>query len=130
MLKAPDHSTLRRRQVRQTDGCHQTGTDIIVARPADCSTPLQRNTTLKHLEYLVLDEADRMPDMGFMPDVKKIIQKCPDKRHTLLFRDHPADHRDAHPMGDERSGDGGIGMRRSVVNDFARGLPGGIRSKR
>jgi ATP-dependent RNA helicase RhlE len=41
--------------------------------------------TLKNIEYLVLDEADRMLDMGFMPDVKKIIQKCPEKRHTSLF---------------------------------------------
>ena len=70
---------------KQTDAL-QTGTDIIVATPGRLLDHLsQRNTTLKHLEYLVLDEADRMLDMGFMPDVKKIIQKCPDKRHTSLF---------------------------------------------
>ena len=70
---------------KQTDAL-QTGTDIIVATPGRLLDHLsQRNTTLKHLEYLVLDEADRMLDMGFMPDVKKIIQKCPEKRHTSLF---------------------------------------------
>ena len=45
----------------------------------------QKNLTLKNIDYLVLDEADRMLDMGFMPDVKKIIQQCPEKRHTSLF---------------------------------------------
>ena len=70
---------------RQTDAL-KAGTDIIVATPGRLLDHLsQKNTTLKHLEYLVLDEADRMLDMGFMPDVKKIIQQCPEKRQTALF---------------------------------------------
>ena len=70
---------------RQTDAL-KVGTDIIVATPGRLLDHLsQKNTTLKHLEYLVLDEADRMLDMGFMPDVKKIIQQCPEKRQTALF---------------------------------------------
>ena len=70
---------------RQTDAL-KSGTDIIVATPGRLLDHLeQQNTTLKHLKYLVLDEADRMLDMGFMPDVKKIIQKCPKKRQTALF---------------------------------------------
>ena len=37
------------------------------------------------VEFVVLDEADRMLDMGFLPDVKRIVQKCPRDRHTSLF---------------------------------------------
>jgi ATP-dependent RNA helicase RhlE len=40
---------------------------------------------LEHVKYLVLDEADRMLDMGFLPDVKRIVQKIPRERHTSLF---------------------------------------------
>ncbi|MEY4700593.1 MAG: hypothetical protein RL326_780, partial [Pseudomonadota bacterium] len=44
-----------------------------------------RTVDLKGIEYLVLDEADRMCDMGFLPDIKKIISKIPTERQTLLF---------------------------------------------
>jgi superfamily II DNA/RNA helicase len=40
---------------------------------------------LNRVKILVLDEADRMLDMGFIDDVKKIIEECPEKRQTLLF---------------------------------------------
>src|SRR5258705_6174512 len=40
---------------------------------------------LDQIEMLVLDEADRMLDMGFMPDVRKIIERCPRNRQTMLF---------------------------------------------
>jgi ATP-dependent RNA helicase RhlE len=41
---------------------------------------------LEHVKILILDEADRMLDMGFVNDVKKIIAKVPAKRQTLFFR--------------------------------------------
>ncbi|MBU6402593.1 MAG: DEAD/DEAH box helicase [Verrucomicrobia bacterium] len=64
----------------------RTGTDLIVATPGRLLDHLQQGTTrLDHIQYLVLDEADRMLDMGFLPDVRRIVQKCPRQRHTSLF---------------------------------------------
>ncbi|MHB8523391.1 MAG: DEAD/DEAH box helicase [Limisphaerales bacterium] len=62
------------------------GLDIIVATPGRLLDHLQQGTTqLDHVQFLVLDEADRMLDMGFMPDVRRIVEKCPRQRHTSLF---------------------------------------------
>jgi ATP-dependent RNA helicase RhlE len=62
------------------------GCDIIVACPGRMIDHLERgNVTLEHLDYLVLDEADRMLDMGFMPQIAKILMRCPAERQTLLF---------------------------------------------
>src|SRR5688572_14346642 len=70
---------------RQTQAL-KDGTDIIVATPGRLLDHLQQGTgNLQHVEYLVLDEADRMLDMGFLPDVKRIVEKCPRNRHTSLF---------------------------------------------
>ena len=64
----------------------RSGVDIIVATPGRLLDHLQqKNCTLGHVKYLVLDEADRMLDMGFLPDVRRIIEKCPPARHTSLF---------------------------------------------
>ena len=43
------------------------------------------NVKLDKVEFLVLDEADRMLDMGFLPDVRRIVERCPRQRHTALF---------------------------------------------
>ena len=62
------------------------GVDILVSTPGRLRDHIGQNSVdLSKIEIFVLDEADRMLDMGFMPDVKKIIQKCPEKRHTSLF---------------------------------------------
>ena len=45
----------------------------------------QRTVSLASVQFLILDEADRMLDMGFLPDVRKIIQKCGTNRQSLLF---------------------------------------------
>jgi ATP-dependent RNA helicase RhlE len=59
---------------------------IIVACPGRLLDHMSgRTIDLKGIEYLVLDEADRMCDMGFLPDIKKIISKIPTERQTLLF---------------------------------------------
>lgn len=60
--------------------------DVVVATPGRILDHIQRNTiNLKNLKILVIDEADRMFDMGFIIDVERIIRQCPMKRQTLLF---------------------------------------------
>jgi len=60
--------------------------DVIVATPGRLLDHLsQGNLNLKKIEILILDEVDRMLDMGFIEDVTKIIQKTPRSRQTLLF---------------------------------------------
>ena len=62
------------------------GVDIIIATPGRFLDLMsQRRLRLESIEYLVLDEADRMLDMGFVRDVRKIIQALPKKRQSLLF---------------------------------------------
>ena len=62
------------------------GIDILVATPGRLLDLIdQRHIQLKDIAYFVLDEADRMLDMGFVHDVKKIIAKLPQKRQTLFF---------------------------------------------
>ena len=62
------------------------GANIIVGTPGRLLDHLGRGTlTLDHVRYLVLDEADRMLDIGFRPDIEKILRRCPGKRQTLLL---------------------------------------------
>jgi ATP-dependent RNA helicase RhlE len=62
------------------------GVEIVVACPGRLLDHINQGTIdLSHLEVLVLDEADRMFDMGFLPDVRKIIKHVPSQRQTLLF---------------------------------------------
>jgi ATP-dependent RNA helicase RhlE len=62
------------------------GVDIVVATPGRLIDHIERNTIkLMGIEMLVLDEADRMLDMGFINDVRRIVGELPKKRQTLLF---------------------------------------------
>ena len=70
------------RQVRSLMG----GVDVLVATPGRLLDLVQGNALkLAHVEFLVLDEADRMLDMGFINDIRKIVAKLPIKRQTLFF---------------------------------------------
>ena len=72
-------------QKPQTDAL-RSGVDILIATPGRLLDLMdQRFVKLQHLKMLVLDEADRMLDMGFIHDVKKIISRIPAKRQTILF---------------------------------------------
>ncbi|HTO14008.1 MAG TPA: DEAD/DEAH box helicase [Candidatus Binatia bacterium] len=74
MSMGPQETALRR------------GVDVLVATPGRLLDHLQRGTArLGLIETLVLDEADRMLDMGFLPDIRRILKYVPVARQTLLF---------------------------------------------
>lgn len=62
------------------------GVHVVVGTPGRLLDHLNRGTLdLSHVRVLVLDEADEMLDMGFLPDVERLIEACPTERHTMLF---------------------------------------------
>ncbi len=70
---------------RQTRALRQ-GTAIVVATPGRLLDHIRRgNTDFRRLSILVLDEADRMLDSGFLPDIKQVIAELPEERQTMLF---------------------------------------------
>ena len=61
-------------------------TDVVVGTPGRILDHIQKRTLkLDHIKFLVLDEVDRMFDMGFHKDVEKIIRECPKDRQTMMF---------------------------------------------
>jgi ATP-dependent RNA helicase RhlE len=64
----------------------RAGTDIVIATPGRLIDLMgQRCADFSLLKFLVLDEADRMLDMGFLPSIRRIVQQLPKQRQTLLF---------------------------------------------
>src|SRR6188768_3721912 len=64
----------------------RAGTHLIIACPGRLLDLMgRRYADFSHLQYLVLDEADRMLDMGFLPSIRQIVRSLPQKRQTLLF---------------------------------------------
>ena len=64
----------------------RAGTDVIIACPGRLLDLMgRRNGDFSGLQFLVLDEADRMLDMGFLPSIRQIVRQLPQKRQTLLF---------------------------------------------
>ncbi|XAR51880.1 RNA helicase [Bertholletia excelsa] len=69
-------------QLRELD----RGVDIVVATPGRLNDILEmRRVSLHQVSYLVLDEADRMLDMGFEPQIRKIVKEVPTRRQTLMY---------------------------------------------
>jgi len=70
---------------RQREALEQ-GVDVLVATPGRLLDHIRQGLCrLDRIQYVVMDEADRMLDMGFLPDVRKILDRCPRQRHTSLF---------------------------------------------
>src|SRR3970282_2259488 len=64
----------------------RAGVDVVIATPGRLLDHMERrNTDFRGFQVLVLDEADRMLDMGFLPDVRRIVGALPRERQTLLF---------------------------------------------
>jgi ATP-dependent RNA helicase DeaD len=62
------------------------GCDLVVGTPGRMLDHLSRGSmSLNNVRYVVLDEADRMLDIGFRPDIEKILRRCPEQRQTLLM---------------------------------------------
>jgi ATP-dependent RNA helicase RhlE len=64
----------------------RSGVDIVIATPGRLIDHMRSSyARFNHLEHLVLDEADRMLDMGFLPDIRRILARLPGKRQTMFF---------------------------------------------
>jgi ATP-dependent RNA helicase RhlE len=80
---APIYGGARMR--KQTDRLRR-GVDVVIATPGRLMDHMRRrNVNFRDLQILVLDEADRMLDMGFLPDIKQIVRQMPRQRQTMLF---------------------------------------------
>ena len=72
-------------QLNQTNALKK-GADVLIATPGRLLDLMQQGyVNLHHIQYFVLDEADRMLDMGFINDIKKVIAKLPQQRQTIFF---------------------------------------------
>ena len=82
----PTHHGPKTPKRAPADAALRGGVDILVATPGRLLDLVQQNAlSLKEVEILVLDEADRMLDMGFIHDMRRIIKCLPRLRQTLMF---------------------------------------------
>ena len=104
----------------------RAGPEIVVACPGRLLDHIRQGTVnLAGVEVLVLDEADRMFDMGFLPDVRRIVQAVPERRQTLLFSaTMPDDIRGLAGEVLQRPADRADRPRRAGRDGVARALPG------
>ena len=73
------------RPIKQQINRLKSGCDIVVGTPGRVIDHLQRRTLdVRNVWFVVLDEADRMLDIGFRPDIERILRQCPDDRQTLV----------------------------------------------
>ncbi|MFK7846274.1 MAG: DEAD/DEAH box helicase [Rhodothermales bacterium] len=86
------HTSIRSLAVFGGTGMYQQtkilrkGVDIVVATPGRLLDHMERrNVRLANVEMLILDEADRMLDMGFIPDIRKVVAATPNTRQTMFF---------------------------------------------
>ena len=109
----------------------RSGPEIVVACPGRLLDHIRQGTVnLGGVEVLVLDEADRMFDMGFLPDVRRIIQAVPERRQTLLFSaTMPDDIRVAGQRRAARPVDRADRPQRAGRDGLARALSGGAASQ-
>ena len=83
-------STAASRSAGRSKSC-SAGADVVVGTPGRVLDHMGRGTLdLDDLAIVVLDEADRMLDIGFRPDIEKILRRCPQSRQTLLLERHGA----------------------------------------
>jgi len=72
--------------IKPQEEAFRRGVDVIIATPGRLLDHLQHDyASLKNVEVLVLDEADRMLDMGFLPDIRRVLRHVPTERQTLFF---------------------------------------------
>jgi ATP-dependent RNA helicase RhlE len=72
--------------MRDQERALRAGADVVVATPGRLLDHMgRRNVRFDHLSILVLDEADRMLDMGFLPDLRRVLHALPTQRQTMLF---------------------------------------------
>ena len=72
--------------MRPQEQAFRRGVDVIVATPGRLLDHMRSSyAALRGVEVLVIDEADRMLDMGFLPDVRRILEQLPARRQTMLF---------------------------------------------
>ena len=104
---------------KQIDGI-KSGVDILIATPGRLIDLMDKGiVSIDGIEILVLDEVDRMLDMGFLPDVRKIVKRTPRKRQTLFFSATMPSAIESSKMGINKPKEVEIGKRQGVAETIS-----------